>query len=460
MVKETVTLGDVVGDGLQYHWDNTKLGIKTESEIEYTYTELKGESLILEVEDNVVKLRLENDEQYKIITLNGLDYLWDGTKLGVKNTNENTYNYVDLKGATGPYFQPVLTPQGDEVLLSWTNTGGLTNPETMNIRGFQGLKGETGTVLFDLEKADTFAQLPTTGTEGIIYIVPNNSGEDNNIFDEYLWSSTTNGYEHFGGMSVDISGKANSSDVYLKTEVYSKTEISTNYYSKTEIDSLLSLKADKTDTYTKSDVDTLINVIPQLNDGSDVDLFNDPFTGSLSDFYGTTTGLEYTTKDTYPCLHATSDVTTSLKSGYIDIYRANCDLYYTGSTALVFKVAVDSSNYLSFSFTASTGAYSLVQDVAGTITTLLTGTNTSMIPTTWFNILFTLKGTSFVVNVNGVSLTATVNDFKSGTFNLTLPSGAYCKALRIYSSTKDYIDIGLGNLNELDSSTVTLLGGS
>ena len=46
-----------------------------------------------------------------------------------------------IKGDTGPYFTPSVSSSGD---LSWTNNGGLTNPTTVNIKGPQGDIGPTG----------------------------------------------------------------------------------------------------------------------------------------------------------------------------------------------------------------------------------------------------------------------------------------------------------------------------
>ena len=45
------------------------------------------------------------------------------------------------KGDAGPYFLPSVSAEG---VLSWTNNGGLENPEPANIRGPQGEQGEQG----------------------------------------------------------------------------------------------------------------------------------------------------------------------------------------------------------------------------------------------------------------------------------------------------------------------------
>src|SRR5665648_756797 len=50
-----------------------------------------------------------------------LEYLWDGTELGVRKVGDATYTYVDLIGATGPTGQTGLT--GDTVLKTGASAG-------------------------------------------------------------------------------------------------------------------------------------------------------------------------------------------------------------------------------------------------------------------------------------------------------------------------------------------------
>ena len=89
---------------------------------------------------------------------------------------------VGPQGATGPYFTPSVSDDGD---LSWTNNGGLQNPNTVNImgpqgkQGIQGPKGETG-------------ETGTQGPQGIQgetgpYFVPSVDTEGN-----LSWSNTGN----------------------------------------------------------------------------------------------------------------------------------------------------------------------------------------------------------------------------------------------------------------------------
>ena len=89
---------------------------------------------------------------------------------------------VGPQGATGPYFTPSVSDDGD---LSWTNNGGLQNPNTVNImgpQGEQGIQGPKG------EKGETGTQGPQ-GIQGETgpYFIPSVDTEGN-----LSWSNTGN----------------------------------------------------------------------------------------------------------------------------------------------------------------------------------------------------------------------------------------------------------------------------
>ena len=54
--------------------------------------------------------------------------------------------------------------------------------------------------------------LPSTGTKGIIYLVPN-SGSSPNIYDEYIWITTSSSFEKIGTTDIDLSGYVLSSEL-------------------------------------------------------------------------------------------------------------------------------------------------------------------------------------------------------------------------------------------------------
>lgn len=74
------------GVSLDFIWNGTQLGIKKSTDTDYTYTDLKGQK-----GDNGVQ-----GEQGV-----SLDFNWQGTRLGVKKSTETDYTYVELKGEQG-----------------------------------------------------------------------------------------------------------------------------------------------------------------------------------------------------------------------------------------------------------------------------------------------------------------------------------------------------------------------
>lgn len=58
--------------------------------------------------------------------------------------------------------------------------------------------------------------LPATGKTGVIYLVPN-SGSAPNIYDEYIWLSSSSSYEKIGTTDVDLSGYQLSSELVAVT---------------------------------------------------------------------------------------------------------------------------------------------------------------------------------------------------------------------------------------------------
>ena len=97
-----------------------------------------------------------------------LEYNWVGTSLGIKREDEQNYEYVNLKGDTG----------------------------------------EPGQIEFVVVQ-----ELPTTGNEGTIYLVPITPDTSGNNYAEYIW--VNNNWELLGkiGVQVDLT------DYYTKQEV-------------------------------------------------------------------------------------------------------------------------------------------------------------------------------------------------------------------------------------------------
>lgn len=137
-------------------------------------------------------------EAYAVGTAeNNTVYTWDidnlawvdvGPIRGPKGDTGET-GATGATGPAGPYYVPNVDSVG---YLSWSNTGGLPNPDTRYIRGPQGIQGiqgpagATGPMGHGLEILDIYTTLAAlqaahpTGTEGEAYAV--GSSTDNVIY--------------------------------------------------------------------------------------------------------------------------------------------------------------------------------------------------------------------------------------------------------------------------------------
>lgn len=61
-------------------------------------------------------------------------------------------------------------------------------------------------------KVESFAALPVTGEDGVIYLIPHAHG-DNDAYDEYFWNSTDKKYEKYGNTDIDLTGYVEDADL-------------------------------------------------------------------------------------------------------------------------------------------------------------------------------------------------------------------------------------------------------
>lgn len=124
-------------------------------EIDYGTNNLKNveqvENVISTVEqidsgiDNAVEIPVIKEVAVGNVTTEQLESN-QSASVDIAKRVENNTEYLDFdfgipKGETGPYFTPTVDDEGN---LSWTNNGGLSNPNTVNIKGPQGPQGEQG----------------------------------------------------------------------------------------------------------------------------------------------------------------------------------------------------------------------------------------------------------------------------------------------------------------------------
>lgn len=118
------------GVGLQFIWDGTSLGVKREDEAEYQFVNLQGP-------------KGEQGEQGP--PGKSLEFHWNGTQLGVRVEGQTQYQYVDLKGSQGE-----RGPRGFSLEYDWQGTQlGIkredeSNYQYVDLRGPKGDKGDPG----------------------------------------------------------------------------------------------------------------------------------------------------------------------------------------------------------------------------------------------------------------------------------------------------------------------------
>lgn len=173
-----------------------------------------------------------------------LVYSMDTRELGVKNS-DGTVTYIgavtELDWANilnKPSFAPVATSGSYEDLTGKPNLGlkldknfsalpEQTNPLLTDVlvlnRGTTVQKVTLGNLLaqVDSEIFRVVSELPATGLANKIYLVPSSNPETQNVLEEFIW--VDNDWEKIGAVSVDLS----------------------NYFTKTEINSMLKSKVDK-----------------------------------------------------------------------------------------------------------------------------------------------------------------------------------------------------------------------
>lgn len=100
-------------------------------------------------------------------------------------------------------------------------------------------------------------ELPQSGEEGTIYLVPN----DHDTYTEYIWIAEEEKWEAIGDSDIDLSNyyTKTQTDNTFATQTVVNQEIAARIQGDADINTALGTKADKSDTYTKTQVDTALS---------------------------------------------------------------------------------------------------------------------------------------------------------------------------------------------------------
>ncbi|HFL2526796.1 TPA: BppU family phage baseplate upper protein [Clostridioides difficile] len=95
----------IQGDGLEFDWNGTELGVKVEGQEDFVYADLKGQkgdSIEFAWNGTELGIRVEGQENYSYADLKGvagnkLEFNWNGTQLGIREEGQTDYVYTELK---------------------------------------------------------------------------------------------------------------------------------------------------------------------------------------------------------------------------------------------------------------------------------------------------------------------------------------------------------------------------
>lgn len=176
--------------------------------VQYIFTKLKYSPLNV---DTTYAVSLDTTNE--LIVLTGSD----GTTTSVSYSDFGEQNV--LEGVQIDSTDLAITNKKVNIPLGASNVKGVYTNEMINTLIQTALSGFER---ISFQKVNSYGDLPVTGTNGVIYLVPN-SGTAPNIYDEYVWytdpSTTppTSGYEKIGTTQIDLSGYVQYTDISLIT---------------------------------------------------------------------------------------------------------------------------------------------------------------------------------------------------------------------------------------------------
>jgi hypothetical protein len=95
------------GQGLEFLWNGTQLGVRVQGSPTYTYVDLKGIKGDKGDHGDQGIQGIQGEQGIQGIAGvdgtdgRGIEYIWNGTQLGIRYEGDTVYTYVDLKGEKG-----------------------------------------------------------------------------------------------------------------------------------------------------------------------------------------------------------------------------------------------------------------------------------------------------------------------------------------------------------------------
>jgi len=121
--------------------------------------------------------------------------LTSGTQIATITVNEVEYKLFAHGKATSTYagVMKLYSESGD-------NTDGAMTQSAVKEAIADAIGSVTGV------KFEIVDELPETGENGVIYLVPNGSTVETDIYEEYIWLESSSTFEKIGSTNIDMSG--------------------------------------------------------------------------------------------------------------------------------------------------------------------------------------------------------------------------------------------------------------
>ncbi len=176
--------------------------------VQYIFTKLKTSPLNV---NTTYSISLDTTNEWIVLT---------DDKGGISHVSYSDFGEQNVvEGAQIDGTDLTITNKKIQIPVAGATTKGVVSNTEINTLIQTALAGFER-ISFD--KVNSYEDLPATGTNGVIYLVPS-GGAAPNIYDEYVWytdSSTTpatSGYEKIGTTAIDLSGYVKYTDISLIT---------------------------------------------------------------------------------------------------------------------------------------------------------------------------------------------------------------------------------------------------
>ena len=171
-------------------------------DIYYTETEINTKLNAKQDADTAITTSNIGDQSVKFATNATKAESADSATKATKDANGNIINTT-----YAPLASPILTGTPTvPTAAAGTKTEQIANTSFVDTAINNAI---TGISKFDTVVVSSFSDLPDTGVKGTIYFVPSTTTGTNNIYDEYVWVSTSNKYEKIGSANIDLSNYVN-----------------------------------------------------------------------------------------------------------------------------------------------------------------------------------------------------------------------------------------------------------